>query len=32
MLTLVKDLAALVTLCTFTIGALTWMDLLARLI
>ncbi|SFV32448.1 hypothetical protein SAMN05216456_1652 [Devosia crocina] len=32
MLDFVKDLAAFVTLGAFTIGALTWMDVLAHLV
>ena len=32
MLTFVKDFAAFVTLGAFTIGSLTWMDILARLV
>lgn len=32
MLTLIKDFMALVTLCAFTIGSLTWMDVVTRLV
>ena len=32
MLTFIKDFAAFVTLGAFTIGSLTWMDMLARLV
>jgi len=32
MLTFIKDFAAFVTLGAFTIGSLTWMDVLARLV
>ena len=32
MLTFLKDFAAFVTLGAFTIGSLTWMDVLARLV
>ena len=32
MLMFLKDLAAFVTLGAFTIGSLTWMDLLTRLV
>ena len=32
MLTFIKDFAAFVTLGAFTIGSLTWMDILARLV
>jgi hypothetical protein len=32
MLTFLKDFAAFVTLGAFTIGSLTWMDLLTRLV
>ncbi len=31
MLTLLKDFAAFVTLGTFTVGSLAWMDLLSKL-
>ncbi len=32
MLTFIKDFAAFVTLGAFTIGSLTWMDMLTRLV
>ena len=32
MLTFLKDFAAFVTLSAFTVGSLTWMDVLARLV
>jgi len=32
MLTLLKDFMALTTLCAFTVGSLTWMDVIARLV
>jgi hypothetical protein len=32
MLIFIKDFAAFVTLGAFTIGSLTWMDILARLV
>lgn len=32
MLTFIKDFAAFVTLGAFTIGSLTWMDVLTRLV
>lgn len=32
MLTFIKDFAAFVTLGAFTVGSLTWMDILARLV
>ena len=32
MLTFIKDFAAFVTLGAFTIGSLTWMDVIARLV
>lgn len=31
MIDFVKDFAAFVTLCAFTVGSLTWMDLLTHL-
>ena len=30
MLVFIKDAAAFTTLCAFTVGALTWMDVLTR--
>jgi len=32
MLSFIKDFAALVTLCGFTVASLTWMDVIARLV
>jgi len=32
MLTLIKDFMALVTLGAFTLGSLTWMDVMTRLV
>jgi hypothetical protein len=32
MLTFVKDMLAFVTICGFSAGALTWMDIAARLV
>jgi hypothetical protein len=32
MLMMIKDLAALVTLAAFTLGSVTWMDVLSRLV
>ncbi|MDF2798370.1 MAG: hypothetical protein K0R85_1114 [Devosia sp.] len=32
MITFLKDLAAFVTLGAFTIGSLTWMDIVSRLV
>ena len=32
MLTFVKDLLAIVTLCGFSVASLTWMDMAARLV
>ncbi len=32
MITFIKDLAAFVTLGAFTIGSLTWMDIVSRLV
>lgn len=32
MLTFIKDFAAFVTLGAFTIGSLTWMDVISRLV
>jgi hypothetical protein len=32
MLTFIKDLAAFVTLGAFTVGSLTWMDIVTRLV
>ena len=31
MLVFVKDAAAFVTLCAFTVGSLTWLDVLTRM-
>lgn len=32
MLTFIKDCAALITLCAFTLGSLTWLDTLSTLL
>ena len=32
MLSFIKDLAAFVTLGAFTVGSLTWMDIVSRLV